>query len=74
MTDPVPRIKLLFKRLDPEKHHMAYGLLKDSMAEIERLRKDRERALAMLRFVARARYDEENLRYAAECAIEEITI
>ena len=74
MTDPVIRIKQLFRRLDPDKHQMAYSLLTDSMAEIERLRKDKERALATLRFVARNKYDEENLRYAAECAIEEITI
>lgn len=73
-SDLVQRMQAVIKKIDPEKHGLAYDLFKDSVTEIERLRKDRERALAMLRFVARARYDEENLRYAAECAIEEITI
>ena len=74
MSDVVKRMRVIINKVDPEKHHLAYELFKDSVTEIERLRKDRDRALAMLRFVARARYDEENLRYAAECAIEEITI
>lgn len=74
MTDLVQRMQAVIKKIDPDKHGLAYDLFKDSVKEIERLRKDRERALTLLRFVSRARYDEDNLRYAVECAIEEITI
>lgn len=73
-SDLVARMRKGAEVVDRNRFPMVYQTYKEAADEIERLRKDKERALAMLRFVARARYDEENLRYAAECAIEEITI
>ena len=74
MQDIVEHMRFLFKKMDPHQHKMAYDIFNKSIAEIDRLRRDKERALAALRFAARAKYDEDAVRYAAEVAIEEITI
>jgi len=74
MTDIVEHMRFLFNKMDQNEHKIAYEIFGKSIAEIDRLRRDKERALAALRFAASAKYDEEAVRYAAEVAIEEITI
>jgi hypothetical protein len=74
MSDPVKRIKQLFKRLDPVKHNMVFNLLTSSIEEIERLRSDKARALATLKYIENKDGDDiDAMSYAAKCAIEEIT-
>lgn len=74
MGDLVERMRKGAEAVDRHRFPMIYKTYREGADEIERLRKDKERALAMLRFVASARYDEESIRYAAELAIEEITL
>lgn len=74
-TDVVLRMRKGAEVVDRQRFPMVYQTYTEAADEIERLRKDKERALEALKFVARARYKErDHARYAAEIAIEEITI
>lgn len=73
-SDLVLRMRKGAEAVDRHRFPMIYQTYIDGAQEIERLRNDKERALAALRFAARAKYDEDAVRYAAEVAIEEITI
>lgn len=73
-TDLVLRMRKGAEAVDRQRFPMIYQTYMDGAQEIERLRRDKERALAALRYAARAKYDEDAVRYAAEVAIEEITI
>lgn len=73
-SDLVLRMRKGAEAVDRQRFPMVYQTYMDGAQEIERLRKDKERALAALRYVARAKHKEDAVRYAAEVAIEEITI
>ena len=73
-SDLVLRMRKGAEAVDRHRFPMIYQTYIDGAQEIERLRGDKERALAELRYVARAKHKEDAVRYAAEVAIEEITI
>jgi hypothetical protein len=74
-TDVVVRMRKGAEVVDRQRFPMVYQTYTEGADEIERLRLDKERALAALRFVARGNYTKRgDVRYAAEIAIEELTI
>ena len=73
-SDLVLRMRKGAEAVDRHRFPMIYQTYIDGAQEIDRLRRDKERALAALRYVARAKHKEDAVRYAAEVAIEEITI
>ena len=73
-SDLVLRMRKGAEAVDRHRFPMINQTYIDGAQEIERLRRDKERALAALRYVARAKHKEDAVRYAAEVAIEEITI
>jgi hypothetical protein len=72
-TDVVLRMRKGAEVVDRHRFPMVYQTYTEAADEIERLRRDKERALAALRYFKTGNYKQRfEVRYAAECAIEEI--